>query len=595
MALVKQEREEELDSDAWLKQWSDTKQEIKEEDDIKPDLSKFEKNATDFKKEPLDISKKASKGNAKTVENVHSFQEKLECAPVSNEVANLCEYQCPKCKKIYKSANLMRTHFRVTKHVLLQRGELNKFLIKITSHQCLLCSKKLFCDKQTLLYHFVFRHKIHSLEEYSLKTKARYEGQCQNKRTIWNSSTLEKLLAKAPVTDKVGNLCVYQCQNCKKYFKSRNGITNHYKSKGNSCMADVNLIKNLTKVVAHKFHLCSKKVLCDIYVLKIHLLRHHQVKRVTDYCKISGLRNDGRFGKKISQKQKYELYQGKNSDQYKIAEKISNQCRFACNECDYCCNRWPLMATHIIRNSHGPVMSPTKYVTKATFHRCKICEELILCDTNILTTHLRIHQMTIVQYRTLTQTPDTQEVLKEYKSKLMSIIKNSHDDCQKLHATLKPNKNVLKDQKVTKHVGNISFYKCHVCNQSNFSYRCFKNHYQKEHKLKKKMCFKSQLDEAYYHRCHICSVILLCDNHIVGRHANKKHNMKFDEYCKHVVKNGGKVYPTFSDYKVNNQVFEPFMTDPNDACSNKYEGEDSGLILPGMISSESEASDEELN
>ncbi len=128
------------------------------------------------------------------------------------------------------------------------------------------------------------------------------------------------------------------------------------------------------------------------------------------------------------------------------------------------------MVSYITKKSHVPIMSAIKYVTKATFHKCKICEELVLCDTIILAKLLRIHQMTLVQYRTSTQTPNTQELLKEYKSKLMSIIKNSDDDFQKLPAHIQehPTQNVLKGQKVTKHVGNISFYKCHVCHHTDF-------------------------------------------------------------------------------------------------------------------------------
>ncbi len=124
--------------------------------------------------------------------------------------------------------------------------------------------------------------------------------------------------------------------------------------------------------------------MCDIYVLKIHLLQYHQVKRITDYCKMPGLEYEGKYKKKLSHMQNYEFYNGKISGQHKITEKISDQCRFSCKECDYCCKRWPMMANHIIRNSHGPLLSSTKYVTNAIFHKCKVCNELIICDFVIL-------------------------------------------------------------------------------------------------------------------------------------------------------------------------------------------------------------------
>ncbi len=53
------------------------------------------------------------------------------------------------------------------------------------------------------------------------------------------------------------------------------------------------------------------------------------------------------------------------------------------------------------KEGHGPVLSPFKVVSSVTFHKCCICEELVLCDITIFYTHLNKHKMKLTDYRKL--------------------------------------------------------------------------------------------------------------------------------------------------------------------------------------------------
>ncbi len=75
-------------------------------------------------------------------------------AKVSGRIDNLCQFQCPTCKKIYTSRHSMCQHFLKTRHSKLEhRARMNTFLVKIVAYKCETCSKKLICERRTILEH----------------------------------------------------------------------------------------------------------------------------------------------------------------------------------------------------------------------------------------------------------------------------------------------------------------------------------------------------------------------------------------------------------------------------------------------------------
>ncbi len=84
---------------------------------------------------------------------------------------------------------------------------------------------------------------------------------------------------------------------------------------------------------------------------------------------------------------------------------------------------------------------------------------------------------------------------------------------------------------------------------------------------------------------------LACDNEFVAWHIKWRHSLTFSKYIKdYLFKNGNTVFPTWKNYKEDNQVFEAFRNGLQEEV--KHDETDNGPILPYMISSESEDSDE---
>ncbi len=82
----------------------------------------------------------------------------------------------------------------------------------------------------------------------------------------------------------------------------------------------------------------------------------------------------------------------------------------------------------------------------------------------------------------------------------------------------------------------------------------------------------------------------MCDMDVIRNHVIDSHKMGLGQYKKdYVMKGGGKVFPTFCDYLKDNDVFESLKMDKARVERNQ---EDSDKIMPWMLSSESEDSDE---
>ncbi len=248
------------------------------------------------------------------------------------------------------------------------------------------------------------------------------------------------------------------------------------------------------------------------------------------------------------------------------------------------------MVNHIRSNCHGPSLSSSKYVTSITLYKCQVCRELMLCDYYIVVNHLsKKHNLSVVAYKNITKLPNQKDEFSKYQNMLKCAIQDI--------PAIRPRKacalpaNSLSNDETTQNVGNISSFKCLVCQKSTMSHTCLRQHYKTRHHINYNKYNAEQVIEARYHQCHICAKTILCDNIFLTRHLTNSHKTTMREYIKdHVFKNGGAVYPTFKDYQKNNYVFEVMS---NSKQTMQTEDQDNGLILPSMLSSESEDSDEE--
>ncbi len=106
------------------------------------------------------------------------------------KIGNLCSFKCSKCAKVFKSITVLRKHCRDTKCHVYNNDCLYKYLDKVVTHKCKLCSKLLLCD-WGIIHSHIKTHRIKTLQEYAENTGCVVVGDRKERETIVkNYSTL---------------------------------------------------------------------------------------------------------------------------------------------------------------------------------------------------------------------------------------------------------------------------------------------------------------------------------------------------------------------------------------------------------------------
>ncbi len=466
----------------------------------------------------------------------------LNNARTTKIVANLCKYQCPKCDYTFESKLALRKHFQETKHAVSSKIVTDQCLVEVVGHKCHICSQKVLCDKDVIQNHLANHHKGTTLADYS-----------EN----FSLTVRDSLLENAKISDSVENLCTYQCPKCEKVFKARSIFFKHLKQSKHalrlSTRSGDQVDRYLKDVIAHMCHICSIKILCEKSIIRQHMKIHHSMTMIK-YCNKMNLELESQKSK--INKDILQLVT-QLSTKLQILKKIGNFCNFSCYKCDFVTNNYASMREHIRKNGHGPLLPYTRYLTSAIFYVCRLCDKLVPNDKDIFSVHISSqHKITLQTYRKRVKLPNFEEQGCQYISKLKTAIKDIPIVQPQTRRTLETN--ALSENQVTKNIGNLSFFKCPVCSKPNMNFAMLVNHCKKQHQHKKFIYDKKHVVEARYHRCFICAKIVLCDNAMISSHISGTHSgVAISTYIKDfVLKGGGKVFPTFRDYRQNNQIFE---------------------------------------
>ncbi len=393
----------------------------------------------------------------------------------------------------------------------------------------------------------------------------------------------QRALERAAVSETISNLCEYQCPKCNKIYLTKNTFNRHLKKTQHATNSVLGSVINfMIKIVAHKCFVCKKRLVCETVVIREHLKKSHNVtlKVYCDNYNLTHISHETQQQKAINE---LITLQRQNNTTVKVVE---NLCKFNCKKCQYSCQSWTAMRRHLKERSHGFFSKPVPYLTKAVFHQCYICQDTVPCDYRLISNHIQKHNIKISVYKHFL--PQKENLRTRYLNELKTCIQDIPTVKPQDQMILKPH--CLPDQMLTCDVGNIVFFKCPACSKSNMSYHNLRHHYKK-HEMSNVSYNVKLVVEARYHKCIICQKIVLCDNHILKNHLCKGHKINLSEYMENYVrKSGNKVFPTFKDYCLNNDVFTEFKQGPHITCPFE-ETKDSGLILPDMISSESDDSD----
>ncbi len=481
------------------------------------------------------------------------WEKLLEQATKSSKVENMCKFECQKCNIMYKSKPGLTSHFSKTGHGKNNIGDIRKCVMKLVAHKCKVCSKLLMCDTKVIQTHIKV-HKIESIKEYKkLKNeKVHRSNKISNNKKVEMEKN-DNSLENSKVSEELGNLCKYKCPTCKQVYNSAGSLRKHFLDTRHADLSRKALNSFLTKIVAHICKICSMKVLCDKMALYSHMFLHG-IKSLKEYITTTKAR------RVEEQENNTELLQNfckKISMKYQITGAVGSLCRYTCDKCDYFCQTWPTLKRHCSNSGHGPLSPATKYLAHVVIHKCKVCDELLLADKYFIEVHLQKHQVTTRDYVKIASITNSKETwYKQYHKELKKAIRDIPAVPAKTDYSLQANS--LPESNVTKHLGDISFFKCPHCSTSGISYNSLLAHCRTKHNISCVAYDQNLLEEARYHQCHICSENLLCDSAIVRKHLGQKHGgMNLSEYkTEHVFKNGYIDIPNFKVYMTNGNVFK---------------------------------------
>ncbi len=582
MALTKQE-----DEDTWL--WDSV-----DIEDQKPDLPsiKVEVKTESFVLEIKDkIQDEARVGSSTKLQddNYEEHNQRGECelrprggirnkptwkkamkgAPISDKVANLCQFQCQECGKTYDTRGSLLSHFISSKLHLRPWGHLSNYITKITVHKCKICSTLMLCEKKVILSHLK-RHNIKTMNQYSdndvgslLKAHAKKEDQKSKKNIVVNNERSE-------ISKSVGNLCLYKCKKCGNTHECLGGMREHLRIVHKKRAPEMLAYECLFNIVIHECVICKETVLCDKGILKQHMKKHNKLS-LEQYMNHYSVKETFPQRPRKSIQERLKEFSRIQSTNYKTSITLENLCKYSCELCDFTTKMWPLMREH--NNAHHPnhILTTSQSITNVAFYKCKLCSEILLCDQAFISWHLKNrHKENITTYRKKAMVPAVKNLKKEYLLKLEAEISDVPKVPAKTSFVLETG--ALPDNLLTGDVGNLSLFQCLSCSELTLSYNALHRHYklqQYKHKPKGHHLRSESIVVARYHKCHICAKIILCDSTLIRGHINKYHDVTYGTYIQEfVLKRGFRVLPYFKCFVNNRDCFDSISKHKKDNGDN---------------------------
>ncbi len=265
----------------------------------------------------------------------------------------------------------------------------------------------------------------------------------------------KNIMDKAEISIKVGNLCEYKCNVCGKCYKSKQALSNHFmKTNHVQHEENLNLECYLVKAVLHKCQLCSKKIICERVPLLSHLLYCHKINTFKEYILMTKAQEEKQGIIRINLKKEVEQILKTETKDFEITEGFDSHCTFACNVCHKTFKNWRALKYHVASKNHGKITSFSQFLKLIFLHKCKVCLEVIFCDQQIISSHLKTHKLTMKSYKEKKFKANIKEdYAKQYMLKINFLTKDI-PVINNLQVSVSGVAS-LSDEKVTRNTGNI--------------------------------------------------------------------------------------------------------------------------------------------
>ncbi len=274
-------------------------------------------------------------------EKINETQDIVRSSRIDSQsefVGNLCLYKCKKCDQTFECKENLKYHFRKTKHKVSSKINLDSCRIRTTFHRCRKCLNLILCEAETFRRHLRNSHNIGSIDKYrelfGIPVQKATEKVVAQRKEKYSDNTWKDAIRHATNSDKVENLCKYECPTCDKVFMSRSHLADHLRrsrhAPANNERKNLKCLNiYLTHAVMHECKICHKKILCDKHIIKMHIRINHKIYFLDDYGKMTSAQQ------KIHQ-DSFEATKNmiKSVKYHYKSEDVGNLCQYQCKKCD---------------------------------------------------------------------------------------------------------------------------------------------------------------------------------------------------------------------------------------------------------------------
>ncbi len=483
-------------------------------------------------------------------------QEVIPKESITFDARNLCNFECDKCFYRSNSYSRLKTHLMRCKG---SRKFHRKLVIDAIFHECKICGVLLLCDRLVLSYHVSQTHNMrmraydavsmlqseHSMkklsekEDSSFSTKSKFRSTTEDRSLVHSVPPLDKLtnpresLPHELTTNKVGNFCLFACNQCT--FKSfrLGGMRSHNKRTGHGSGTAKFDKKFVKEAKYHKCVICAVIILCETHTIMIHVKDKHGLTLATYINKYCNL------GSKPQNQLKQNLHDGKDKSQKEVeivSQKFINLCLFECDKCNTKLGSWKQLVKHfkICKKSNFCKNFDERYIIKKVLHKCFICEKTMLCDKHKMVGHISSqHNLTGSEYITMI---DNANKSNQPRIKIRQVQDDNKEmDIQvsvftsnlaKFSFCYAIPQDYLDSSNMTSYVSNLCIFSCVHCDFQVNRWSDMSAHIQKtQHKVNGNLFDGDYVLEAVYHKCYICAKGILCDEELIRNHIRGAHKI----------------------------------------------------------------------
>ncbi len=212
---------------------------------------------------------------------------------------------------------------------------------------------------------------------------------------------------------------------------------------------------------------------------------------------------------------------------------VGNLCLFACDICDFKCESFGHLKYHLSKcNNHGSLKFQfnKKYIKEARYHKCKICEKVLLCDISAISLHVRPrHGYTVGAYKDFSKEKNRKAKNVSEPGKMIKETPLLRYQCESYPVT-KSEERKIPNSSITKRYLNLCVFQCDKCKAELSSWDHMRIHLRS---CKGIMEFdKCYVVKAIIHECKLCERRMLCDKYAITQHIYKAHKLSGAAYAK---------------------------------------------------------------